>query len=211
MTYAIKTIYDRSEIERGAIVPVDIYNWGGDYRPVTTAVVCYVKGEGFAVRMTCEEKHPRATFTQPNARVCRDSCLEFYVNFFPDVPGCGHMNFEGNALGSMLCYYGPVEQGIYDCFLLEDRAPVLGMGYEHPKPRAFQNEKYWGWELMIPLSLIRNVYGRADFHTGSRLTGNFYKCGDRTEHPHYASFTRIDLPHPNFRHPEFFADMTIVD
>lgn len=212
MKYEIKTIDDISEIEKGNVVNVDIYNWGGDYRPVTKAVVCYVKHQGFAVRMTCEEKNPRATFTQPNARVCRDSCLEFFCNFKPLDIEKGYMNFEGNANGSMLCYYGPVTEFEYDGpHRLGDRAPVVEMGYDHPTPRIIKTENYWGWELLIPISLIKNIYGDAEFHTGDLIRGNFYKCGDLTEQRHYGSFTKIDFPRPYFMLPEFFADMIITD
>ena len=58
---------------------------------------------------------------------------------------------------------------------------------------------------------IENIYGDAVFHSGDLLRGNFYKCGDRTEHPHYASFTKIDTPRPCFMDPDYFADMIIVD
>jgi hypothetical protein len=211
-TYKIKTIDDISEIEKGCKVSVDVYNWGGDYRPVTKATLCYVKNQGFAVRMTCEEKNPRATFTQPNARVCRDSCLEFYADFKPEMKDKGYVNFECNASGTMLCYYGPATEYEYDGpHRLGDRAPVKEMGYDHPVPRVIRTEKYWGWELLVPLTLIRNLYGSADYKAGDHIRGNFYKCGDLTEHRHYASFTKIDLPKPNFMHPEFFADMIIVD
>ena len=212
MTYEIKTITDVSELEQGNIVDVNIYNWGGDYRPPVKAVFCYVKDKGFDVRLTCYEKNPRATYTQPNARVCRDSCLELYANFKPGVEGKGYMNFECNANGSLLCYYGPVTQDDYDGpHYLGDRVPVVELGYDHPVPRVIRTAEYWGFELFIPLKLIENIYGNAVFHSGDILRGNFYKCGDRTGHPHYASFTKIDTPRPCFMNPDYFADMIIVD
>lgn len=204
MPYEIKTIQNISEIENGNTADIAIYNWGGDYRPHAKGILCYVNDQGFAVRMTAAEKNPRATRTEPNSRVCDDSCLEFFVNFRPQAADSGYLNFEGNALGTMLCCYGqPAKPG-------SKRSPVVDLGYPHPQPRAFRTEDGWGWELLIPLSLIRGIYGSADFHTGDRIRGSFFKCGDKTEHPHYGSFVKIDWPTPNFHRPEFFSDMVIT-
>ena len=188
MAYEIRTIRDFSEIGSGNPAEISIYNWGGDYRPVSKGIVCYVKNQGFAVRMTSEEENPRAVQTKPNSSVCEDSCLEFFVNFAPSVPGSGYLNFEGNAAGTMLCCYGqPSKPGA-------KRVPIAAMGYPHPRPHP-----------------IRGIYGTADFKPDSRIRGSFYKCGDRTEHPHYGSFVKIDWPTPNFHRPEFFADMVITE
>lgn len=204
MAYEIKTIHSLSEVGKGNPADINIYNWGGDYRPVSKGILCYVTGQGFAVRMTSEEEHPRAMQTEPNSRVCTDSCLEFFANFAPSIPDSGYLNFEGNALGTMLCCYGqPSRPGA-------KRVPVAEMGYPHPRPQPIRGDGFWGWELLIPFSLIRGIYSTADFKTGSHIRGSFYKCGDLTEHPHYGSFVKIDWPTPNFHRPECFADMVIV-
>ena len=211
-TYKIKIIDDISEIENGEKANINIYNWGGDYRPENKATLCFVRDQGFVIRMTSSEKNPRATFTQPNARVCRDSCLEFYADFNPTADKEErYMNFECNAIGTLLCYFGPATEYEYDGpHRLGNRAPVVEMGYDHPVPRVIRTAGYWGWELLIPLDLIRNLYGKDDFKANEIIRGNFYKCGDLTEHRHYASYTEIDLPRPCFSHPEFFADMVLT-
>ena len=205
MTYEIRTIGDISEMDKGCPAEIGVYNWGGDYRPASRAVLCYVKNRGFAVRLTSREENPRAVQTEPNSAVCEDSCLEFFVNFAPELPGSGYLNFEGNAAGTMLCQCGgPLrEPGA-------KRVPLTSLGCPHPRPRVIREKGLWGWELLIPLETIRAVYGAADFKAGSRIRGNFYKCGNLTGHPHYGSFTKIDLPEPNFHCPRFFADMIIT-
>ena len=206
MTYEIKTIDDISEIKRGNTADISVYNWGGDYRPVSRAVLCYVRDQGFAVRLTSEEQNPRTTQFEPNSRVYEDSCLEFFANFAPSVPGSGYINFEGNSAGTILCTYG-CPDGRPD----RKRIPVTALGCPHPRPQPIRSKSLWGWELLIPLSFIRTIYGSAEFHTGSRIRGSFFKCGDLTEHPHYGSFTKIDWPTPNFHRTEFFADMAVTD
>ena len=85
------------------------------------------------------------------------------------------------------------------------------MGLEHPLPKVIQGEGFWGYELMIPLSLIEGVYGPSRFETGSVIRGNFFKCGDETEFPHFGSYTKIDWEYPSFHRPQFFAEMQITD
>lgn len=204
MPYRIKIIDNISELTFGNTADIGIYNWGGEYRPVSKAILCFVRERGFAVRMTSREASPRATQTEPNSSVCEDSCLEFFADFQPDAPGSGYLNFECNALGTMLCCYGrPSGSGA-------KRVPVLKLGCPHPQPRVIRTETAWGWELFIPLSMLRTIYGTADFHLCDTIRGSFYKCGDRTEQPHYGSYTRIDWPTPNFHRPESFAEMVLA-
>lgn len=204
MKYLIKTISEPTQIEKGTIADVGIYNWGGSYRPETSARLCYVKDRGFVVSLFCAEQNPLATNTEPNTKVFEDSCLEFFVNFRPDLKNSGYINFEGNANGAMLCFYGTSRAD-------SDRISIIGMGLPHPAPKIIRTDKGWGWQLLIPLEWIRAIYGNVCYKTGSLIRGNFYKCGDKTAEPHYASFTKIESPVPNFHKPEFFADMTITE
>ena len=202
MDYRIKTIASPAQIGEGSVVPVSVYNWGGDYRPEVKAVLCYVREQGFLVRLTAKETDPLAVQTEPNSGVCTDSCLEFFANFKPELPGSGYINLEVNAIGTTLAFYGP------DRFT---RTSLIDLGAGHPQPRAFRTEQEWGWEYLIPLTVIEKVYGDASFKTGDVIRANFYKCGDHTEVEHYASFTKIASDHPDFHRPESFGFMQIVD
>ena len=41
------------------------------------------------------------------------------------------------------------------------------------------------------------------------IRANFYKCGDKTAHPHYLSWSPIDTPKPDFHRPEFFGELIL--
>jgi hypothetical protein len=41
--------------------------------------------------------------------------------------------------------------------------------------------------------------------SGKKIKANFYKCGDKTEEPHYLSWSPIDTPEPDFHVPSFFG------
>jgi hypothetical protein len=40
-----------------------------------------------------------------------------------------------------------------------------------------------------------------------KIRGNFYKCADDTEMPHFVSWSPIHLPTPNFHCPDFFGEI----
>ena len=104
--YEIKTIRSADEIESGNVAEIAVYNWGGEYRPVSRAILAFIPDEGFLLKIWSEEQRPRATFTGKNEGVCRDSCLEFFANFKPELAHSGYINFECNANGALLCCYG---------------------------------------------------------------------------------------------------------
>lgn len=200
--YKIKTINTVSQIDMGELAQVEIYNWGCEYRPKTTATLCYVKDMGFALKMVCEEKNPLAKVIPLFGGVCKDSCMEFFANFKPNVENSPYINFEANSIGAMCCEIG--EQG-------EGRKSFMLSDIEIPPIQTFIAEDKWGLILFISNDIIKSVYGNCEFKSGDIIKGSFYKCGDDTDKPHYASFVKIDFPHPSFHRPEFFAEMQIID
>ncbi len=200
MSYIIKQLAGKPDWDSIEPISISQYNWGGDYRPKAEAKLCYVTGEGFFLRISCEEENPKAVYTQANDPVYKDSCLEMFLNFKPQEQGTGYINFEGNANGAILCCYGTSRH---------NRKKVVELGAEHPAAIPFQSNGLWGYELYVPLSLIQAVYGDASFAKGDMLKGNFFKCGDETENPHYGSWTKIDTPSPDYHLPEFFGTLEI--
>lgn len=200
MSYIIKTVNDKKDVEKGNRADINICNWGGEYRPVSYAKLVFVKDEGFMLKITSEESDPRATYTEQNSSVCKDSCLEFFANFKPGLPDTGYLNFEGNANGSLLACYGKN---------IEERETLLEMGINHPVAVPFKDDGKWGYEMFLPLSVIKAVYGNADYNKGDIIKGSFYKCGDDTKIPHYLSYNKINWEYPAFHRPECFVDMII--
>ena len=41
------------------------------------------------------------------------------------------------------------------------------------------------------------------------VRGNFYKCGDKTAHPHFVSWNPVGTPSPDFHRPEFFGELLL--
>lgn len=126
---------------------------------------------------------------------------EAFLNFKPELPGCGYLNLEANAKGTFLCGYGKDRYG---------RKSLGDLGVPYPTVTPFSTESSWGWVAEIPLPLLQQVYGEAEFVPGDRIKGNFYKCGDETKTPHYGSWNPIENPTPDFHRPEGFGELVIL-
>lgn len=199
--YEIKTVASIEEVDKGNIAEINIYNWDGEYRPRAEARLCYIPGEGFILKMEAFEKNPRAEHTEQNSRVCDDSCLEFFASFDLSRPNY-YLNCECNANGALLCCCGTT------CY---PRKLVVDMGQPQPEAKPFTTAESWGYTLFLPMSLLKVCFGISPLQPGDHICGSFYKCGDKTEQPHFGSYTKIAFERPNFHLPETFCDMVIVE
>ena len=55
------------------------------------------------------------------------------------------------------------------------------------------------------VAAVYQAFGVSRFCRGDVIKGNFYKCGDKTAHKHYLSWSPIDLDSPNCHCPEYFG------
>lgn len=180
---------------------IDQYAWGDAYKPQAYAQLIKIDGYGFALRMVCRENHPRAICTEYNEAVYTDSCLEFFAIW--DNDSDMYINMEMNANGALLSCVGKDRY---------ERVPTLDVCGELPIIESFVNDDEWGVVARIPFSLIKGVYGvDADaFASGYTFRGNFYKCGDKTDIPHYGSWSRVGTENPDFHRPEYFERLVIL-
>ena len=200
-TYVVKRveqITDWSDVPKAMI---SNYFWREGYSPEAYAQVVFQENVGFLVRLRCKEENPRATYVNENDPVCRDSCLECFINFDPEGSEAGFMNCEANALGTLLCGIGPQRAG---------RQKLAHIGLPRPQIQPQKEEGWWGYELLIPLSLLETIYGKTQWESGHKMTGNFYKCGDDTEIEHYGMWNPIQWDHPDFHRPEQFGTLVLA-
>ena len=195
-----KTIY---EISKTAPNEVEILHMRpeGSTAPKTLAWVQYLPGKGMDVTMRCYEKRPRAIYWDPNGAIYTDSCMEFYINCFPNVPQKGYLNLEMNSNGAAFCSFGTSRHA---------RSLVIEMGLPHPEVEAEKHEDFWQVHCLIPAKLFEALYGMPfDFPVGRRMEGNFYKCGDHTADPHWGSW--VPMPRLDFHDPDSFGTFIITE
>jgi hypothetical protein len=77
---------------------IDRFNWNCAYQPLSLAQLCYLPKQGLAVRLWSYEENPVSTHEGDDAPVHLDSCLEFFVNPFPEASNW-YLNFECNHIG----------------------------------------------------------------------------------------------------------------
>ena len=176
----------------------------GAASPETSGQLVYLPGKGLEVSMVCREKNPRAIYYNPNDPVHTDSCMEAFLDCFPDLPQYGYIGLEMNANGASHCSFGTSRHV---------RNYVLKRGLAHPEvviERFTQDgADYWRATCLLKTSLLEALYERnCDFAPGHRMRGNFYKCGDHTDAPHWGSWAPVEKV--DFHVPHLFGDMIVV-
>lgn len=149
------------------------------------AQLCH-DGDNLYVRLEAEEASIRAVQDGLLDQVCNDSCLEFF--FAPLSGDKRYFNFEVNLLGNLYVGFGAERQTRVRQIVKS--IPALFA----PKPE--RTEKGWSVEYKIPLSYIQLYMPEAKF--AGEAAGNFYKCGDLTEIPHYLAWSPLTSANPDY-------------
>jgi hypothetical protein len=178
--------------------PIANYLWErqeGAYRPEAEARLYYTE-EGLHLRFRVYEADPKAEFRRRNDPVYRDSCVECFLQPMPESDP-RYFNFEFNAAGVLFLGFG------------SDR----DRGFP-PEPEAlFAIEARpgfpWELEFTIPFRFIRSYFPDFRPTTGGALRANFYKCGDDTDAPHYASWHPVRSAEPDFHRVADFGTLRL--
>ena len=175
---------------------INTYKWTDNgYAPKAWGELSLKDGL-LAVKMTCMEKEPLATVSYgPDAPVYKDSCMEFFF----EVNSCGkYINLEMNSVGG------------YPCAIRKDRndRTYITPFAEGGEPKAAVNDESWSVEAVLSVQKILSYFGENELLT---LRGNFYKCGDETEYPHFGMYNEVLSDTPNFHMIQFFADIDIEE
>ncbi len=177
------------EWDRANVGYVGVDRWKEfDHTPITSFKLLHGP-EGLSLLMTSEEKDLRAECETENGSVYLDSCMEFF--FKPDPLDLNYLNFEINPKGVMHLGLGSGRHGRE--LLYTDRQIF----------NIVTNVRNDGWsvKLYIPHSFLYEHFEKL----GTVCKGNFYKCGDATDHVHYGSWSEVEVPAPDFHVPDFFG------
>ncbi len=160
-----------------------------------TGQLCY-DDEYLYVRLAAKEKNIRAEYTGPLDAPCEDSCLEFF--FSPDYNDSRYFNIEYNP---NCCIYLGIGSFLDNLVRL---LPEFGIPFS---PEATRTE--YGWEItyQIPFEFIRRFFPNFAPISGTKMKGNFYKCGDLTVEEHYFSWNPISGDKISFHRPCDFGEL----
>lgn len=186
----------------GARFDVACVNWPETfpYAPLCSGRVARTK-DALVVDFRVSGLDLRAQNMEDNGRQWEDSCVEVFIK---DPEKADYYNFEINALGKVLACYGPVREG-RTRRPQEQMKKILRFAHLEGGPLDKEGVQTWRVGVVIPFELI----GVDPGNLPHSIRANFYKCGDKTAHPHYLSWSPIDTPKPDFHRPEFFGELLL--
>ena len=180
------------------------------HRPVTRARLLYDDRQLY-VHFHVRDRYVRCVHTTYQSMVSRDSCVEFFLQ--PD-PARGYFNFEFNCGKTLLLYYSEDPTRAQDApFRKFAKIPASAAGTIQTwgsLPQRVDPEIThpldWTLGCSVPFSLFEPWLGPVNNIGGQRWRGNFFKCGDETSHPHWASWSPIGDT-LRFHQPERFGQI----
>lgn len=181
-----------------------------DHRPATEARLLY-DNSGLHGCFRVHDRFVRSVCTVPNGPVHLDSCVEFFVQ---PRPACGYFNFEFNAGGALHVSYitdpTRIPGGFKERRFL-DPALQRAVRVSSTLPPRVEPERTEStdWEIVfrIPFAVLESQVGPLGRLSGQTWRGNFFKCGDATSHPHWASWAPV--PEKNFHMPTHFGALVL--
>lgn len=185
---------------------ISTINWPGfNYKPEVSFSLAYDINELF-IKYFVSESVFRADITQTNGNVYEDSCVEFFI-----APGNDNLyyNFEFNAIGTCLMGIGTGRHDRTRCDKeIVDRIRVFPSSSVNPVRKT---SGLYRWDLTVGISPEIFFRHKIDsFTKGLTFRGNFYKCGDKLEIPHYLTWNPIGTDRPDFHRPEHFGLLNLI-
>ena len=181
---------------------------GSDHQPQTQCRLLYDEQNIYGL-FHVEDQYVRCIHTGFQENVWKDSCVEFFVQ--PEG-STGYFNFEFNCGGALLASYvinptridGRLKEYIP---LTPDDDQQIQRYVSLPtlvKPEIIK-PLTWTLEFTIPLTVLKKYVGQMGQLAGQQWRANFYKCGNETSHPHWASWAPLSAC--NFHDPASFGQI----
>lgn len=142
--------------------------------------------------------------------VYQDSCVEF---FFQPRQLPGYFNLEINCGGAKLMSFiedaTRTPTGFAKFQLVKsEHASKIEIRHSMPKTLAAEIITPVNWQIgaIIPLEAIAPYVGDIGNLSGQTWRANFFKCADKSSHPHWASWSPIGEK-LNFHQPQYFGEI----
>lgn len=178
---------------------ISTYKWAeGGYEPECFGQLALLENGDLCVKMTAYETNPRATYKNFCDPVCCDSCLEFFAAL--ENGSEDYINIEVNPNGT---YYASKRRGEETTYF-DSILPAL------PIVKVEKTDTFWSVEYRLTAADLKLLFPNVTLKSGYSFRGNFYKCGDETEIPHYGMWNEITGDLISFHQPKLFGNFTIA-
>jgi hypothetical protein len=154
-----------------------------------------------------DDAHVRSVHTAYESDTYKDSCVELFLQpaggeayFALEVNGGGAFSLrfieDPTRTPNRFAKWSPVAE-----------ADARAIRIAHSLPAVVDPELAgpvtWWIEVAWPRSVMEPYCGVVGRFSGQRWRGNFFKCGDETSHPHWATWAPIG-EQLNFHQPTYF-------
>jgi hypothetical protein len=152
-----------------------------------------------------DDRYVKAVATETNGRVWEDSCVEFFFTPGSDTQS-GYFNLETNCIGTFLMQYHNRIANDDGFVRSKDNKDIeIKSSIDFSVKEEYTEPLTWYLEYRMPVSFLKNYLPFEQPAPGVKWRANFYKCGDKTSHPHWLTWAPVDFPEPKFHLPEFFG------
>ncbi|MBF0379309.1 MAG: carbohydrate-binding family 9-like protein [Desulfamplus sp.] len=176
-----------------------------DHFPKTEVKIVY-DDTAIYLMFRVEDRYVRAAAKEHQGNVWEDSCVEFFFTPNSDL-SVGYFNLEMNCGGTMLFHFHP-EADIKEKIVIP-KSECSQIVCSHSLPQIVVPEirepVTWTVSYSIPIALLRRYCKVITPALNVEWRANFYKCADKTSHPHWLTWSPVDFPKPNFHIPESFG------
>lgn len=189
------------------IEAINIKNFMGElpsFCPSVQAKMIY-NNENIFIIFRVSDRYVRCITKDINGPVWEDSAVEFF--FAPDTSlPLRYFNLEINCGGTPLMHYNLLPRKEFKKISIED---IEKIEIAHSLPTIVDPEitepVTWTIEYRIPIEVIRKYSNVTQPKPGIIWRANFYKIADKTSHPHYLTWSKVDNDKPDFHLPQFFG------
>ncbi|OGR15547.1 MAG: diguanylate cyclase [Desulfobacula sp. GWF2_41_7] len=170
-----------------------------------TEVKLIFDDEFLFVMFRVNDRYVRATAEDHQDNVFEDSCVEFFFTPRTDVSK-GYFNLEMNCGGTMLFHF-QTERGKNRVVIPREECEKITCVHSLPRlvDPKIQEPVIWTVAYRLPIALLKEYTKMIPPAAGVQWRANFYKCGDKTSHPHWLTWSPVIAPKPDFHRPEFFG------
>lgn len=188
--------------ESGQRDTIEILNWANEYayKPITYFNIAR-SNDSLFIKFSVYGSMLRAIYSNDQDPVYEDSCVDF---FCMPVDAERYTNFEFNCIGT--CKASSRKGRNEDLVPFSPEKMMTIKRFPSMGRRAFNEmEGMFEWELTVKIPFI--LMDIDPDHLPEKLLGNFYKCADGTDSPHYVTWSPVKTEKPDFHRPEFFGEL----
>lgn len=179
---------------------INVINWKEyPYKPIVTFDIARTN-KNLYIRYFVKGLSLMAMCYADDMAVHKDSCVEFFMQREGVEE---YMNFEFNCIG--YCEAARrMSREVKTNLTTEEYAMIRRRSSLGERPFC-ERRGVHAWELIVALPF--SLMGIKERLLPEKIMGNFYKCADGTEHPHFVSWSPVEAPAPDFHRPEFFGEI----